>query len=78
MVQGFWQDPEQQLPEPIPSCLRTIPAGQNPVSADWMRFTPTKQVISNQRWLTKYAKATLIRTIDPASTRMIFSVVMMI
>lgn len=53
-----------------------IPAGQNPVKADWMRLTPTKQVMSNHQGLMKWARETLMRIIDPASTRIIFSVVM--
>jgi hypothetical protein len=77
MIHSVWvEDEEQQLPEPTPSFLRTIPAGQNPVKADWMRLTPTKQVMSNHQGLMKWARETLIRIIDPASTRIIFSVVM--
>jgi hypothetical protein len=33
---------------PTPSFLSTISAGQNPVKADWMRFTPTKTVSQSQ------------------------------
>ena len=61
----------------MPSFLRMIPAGQNPVRADWIRLIPTKQVINNHQWLMKWVRQTLIRTIDPASTRIIFSVVML-
>ena len=46
------------------------------MSADWMRLPPTKQVMSNHHGLTKWAKATLVRIIDPAITRIIFSVFM--
>jgi hypothetical protein len=68
--------PSQQLPAPNPSRLSTIPAGQNPVTADWMRLTPTKQVRKSHFGPTKWAKDTLIKIIDPASTRIMVSVVM--
>jgi hypothetical protein len=48
------------------------------VKADWMRLRPTKQVNSSHLGLTKWARDTLIRIIDPASTRIIFSVVMVV
>jgi hypothetical protein len=43
-----------------------------------MRLRPTKQVNSSHLGLTKWARDTLIRIIDPASTRIIFSVVMVV
>jgi len=41
---GPAQEPQSPpgWPRPTPSRRRILQAGQNPVKADWMRFTPTK------------------------------------
>lgn len=54
----------------------TAVAGQNPVNADWIRFTPTNALRRIHIGSTNRDNTTPTRTIVPASTRIPFSIFM--
>lgn len=68
---------QQDLPFFALHFLKRISGGQKPVKADCIRFTPTNAVSNNHHGLTQCANEMLIKTIVPAKTRILCSIVIL-